>query len=82
MQEILKRMGIDSDAFKLAYLFGKEQGRKFAKGALIFPGIRVADLEKAASRSGGSAAELVAKRDSMLDSMIAFLEELAGLDAD
>ena len=82
MNEILQRLGIDGDAFRLAYLFGKEQGRRFVRGALIFPGIRVADLEKVASRTGESVTELVGKRDAMLDSIVVFLEEFAGLDGE
>lgn len=80
MDDFLKRLGIDREAFRLAYLFGREQGRRFLRGALIFPGIRVADLEKVAARNGVPVTELVAKRDAMLEATMAFLEEVGGLE--
>lgn len=80
MKEMLGKFGIDGEAFKLAYMFGKDQGRSFLKGALTFPGIRLADLEKAASLKGVDVKGLIAKRDAMLDAMVAFFEELFGLD--
>ena len=82
MDEILKKFGIEREAFRLAYLFGREQGRRFLRGALIFPGIRVADLEKVAQRNGEPVTDLVAKRDAMLDATISFVEEFVNLDED
>jgi hypothetical protein len=82
MDDLLKRLGVDREALRLAYLFGREQGRRFLRGAMIFPGIRVADLEKVAARNGEAVTEMIAKRDLMLDSTIAFVEEFVNLDED
>ena len=32
MSEIFEKLGIDGEALRLAYLFGKEQGRNFYAG--------------------------------------------------
>lgn len=82
MENILKHFNLDLTSFKLAYLLGREQGRKFLKGALIFPGIRVQDLKSQALRNKDSFDQLVAKRDAMLEAMIDFLEEYLDFDQD
>ncbi len=79
MSEIFEKLGIDGEALRLAYLFGKEQGRKFLRGALIVPGLRVVDLEKIAKKNDLDSNELLKSRDLMLNSVIDFLESLAGL---
>lgn len=79
MSELLEKLGIDGEALRLAYLFGRPQGRKFLKGALTFPGIRVVDLEAFASRQDLDSVELLKQRDLMLDSIIDFVESLSGL---
>ena len=67
---------------KLAYQLGQTEGRRFVRGALIFPGIRMGDLEKVAKGTGDDVKELVAKRDAMLDAITDFLEELMDVDKD
>lgn len=80
LTELLKKIGIDWSAFRLAYQLGREQGRRFLKGALILPGIRISDLEAIAVKQGEPAAGLIAKRDAMLNAIIDFVEALADLD--
>ncbi|MFM9872728.1 MAG: hypothetical protein ACKVQS_04590 [Fimbriimonadaceae bacterium] len=82
MENFLKKLGLDQQSLKLAYLLGREQGRKFVRGALIFPGIRIADLQIQAIKNGDNPIELIAKRDAMLDSMLDFIEEFINLDED
>ncbi|MDI9639714.1 hypothetical protein QPK87_04770 [Kamptonema cortianum] len=82
METILKKFGLDIGSLKLAYLMGREKGRQFVKGALIFPGIRIADLERQAARNGDDPAELIGKREVMLDAMLDFIEEFVNLDND
>lgn len=81
-EQVLKRYGLDGGSLRLAYLLGREQGRRFLRGALIFPGIRMADLERVSARTGDELGELVAKRDLMVDSIVDFLEEFLDLDTD
>ncbi|MCB0826330.1 MAG: hypothetical protein R2688_05905 [Fimbriimonadaceae bacterium] len=82
MDLILGRLGLNGSSIKLAYLLGRDTGRKFLRGALIFPGIRIADLRKVAEKQDAPIEELIAKRDHMLDGMIDFLEEMLDLDDD
>ncbi len=82
MDGMIGRLGLDWSSLKLAYMLGREQGRKFLRGALVFPGIRVADLEKVAAATGDDVLELVSKRDRMIDATVDFLEELVDLDSD
>lgn len=82
MDTFLKKLGLDHSSLKLAYLLGRDQGRKFIRGALIFPGIRIIDLEQQAKRSGSDPKDLIEKRDSMLDAILNFIEEFVDLDAD
>lgn len=78
----LKRLGLDAGSLRLAYLLGRDQGRKFVRGALIFPGIRVVDLQRQASKNGEEAQQLIDKRDAMLEAMLNFIEEFVNLDED
>ena len=82
MDLILGRLGLNDSSMKLAYLLGRETGRKFLRGALIFPGIRISDLRKIAEKRGESVEELIEKRNVMIDGMIEFLEEVLDLDED
>lgn len=82
MELFLKRLGLDAGSLRLAYLLGREQGRKFVRGALIFPGIRVVDLQRQAAKNGDEAQELIDKRDAMLEAMLNFIEEFVNLDED
>lgn len=76
---LLKRMGLEQGALRLAYMLGREQGRTFVRGALIFPGIRLSDLERLAEARGDDSHGLVTKRDAMVEAMLDFLEEYADL---
>jgi len=82
LELFLKRLGLDAGSLRLAYLLGRDQGRKFVRGALIFPGIRVVDLQRQASKNGEEAQQLIDKRDAMLDAMLNFIEEFVNLDED
>ena len=82
MELFLKRLGLDAGSLRLAYLLGRDQGRKFVRGALIFPGIRVVDLQRQASKNGEEAQQLIDKRDAMLEAMLNFIEEFVNLDED
>lgn len=82
MEHLLKRFGVDMGSVRLAYALGKDQGRKFVKGALIFPGIRIADLERRAAMLEDSPQELIAKRDKMIEGILDFIEEFVNLDED
>lgn len=82
MELFLKRLGLDAGSLRLAYLLGREQGRKFVRGALIFPGIRASDLQSQAAKNGDDPQELLEKRDRMLESMLDFIEEFINLDED
>ncbi|MBX3115614.1 MAG: hypothetical protein KF836_13695 [Fimbriimonadaceae bacterium] len=82
MELFLKRLGLDAGSLRLAYLLGREQGRKFVRGALIFPGIRVVDLQRQAAKNGEEAQQLIDKRDAMLEAMLNFIEEFVNLDED
>lgn len=82
MDLILGRLGLNGASIKLAYLLGRETGRKFLRGALTFPGIRIADLRKIAGQQNAPIEDLIAKRNQMLDGMIDFLEEMLDLDDD
>lgn len=82
MELFLKRLGLDAGSLRLAYLLGREQGRKFVRGALIFPGIRVVDLQRQAAKNGDEAQELIDKRDAMLEAMLNFIEEFVNLEED
>ena len=44
METILKKFGLDIGSLKLAYLMGREKGRQFVKGALIFAVIGIYGL--------------------------------------
>jgi len=80
MELFLKRLGLDAGSLRLAYLLGRKQGRKFVRGALIFPGIRVVDLQRQAAKNGEEAEQLIDKRDAMLEAMLNFIEEFVNLD--
>ncbi|QYK53261.1 MAG: hypothetical protein KF824_13530 [Fimbriimonadaceae bacterium] len=82
MELFLKRLGLDSGSLRLAYLLGREQGRKFVRGALIFPGIRMVDLQRQAAKNREEAQQLIDKRDAMLEAMLNFIEEFVNLDED
>lgn len=82
MELFLKRLGLDAGSLRLAYLLGRDQGRKFVRGALIFPGIRVVDLQRQASKNGEESQQLIDKRDAMLEAMLNFIEEFVNLDED
>ncbi len=82
MEQLLKIFGIDFGSFRLAYQLGRDQGRMFIRGALIFPGIRISDLHRRAAATGDDVQELIDKRDRMLDAVLDFLEEFADLDND
>ncbi len=82
MDSFLKKLGLDQQSLRLAYLLGRDQGRKFVRGALIFPGIRVTDLQTQAIKNGDNPQELIAKRDAMLEGMLDFIEEFINLDED
>ena len=82
MEIFLKKLGLDQSSLKLAYLLGRDQGRKFVRGALIFPGIRIVDLEQQATQNGDDSKELIAKRDNMLSAMLDFIEEFINVDED
>jgi hypothetical protein len=76
MNELLKALGLNLSTVKMAYGFGRDQGRKILRGALIFPGIRKADLAKY------NDADILAKREAWLDATVALVEELLDLDED
>lgn len=82
METFLKKLGLDIQSLRLAYLLGRDQGRKFVKGALIFPGIRITDLQKQAINLGDNPQELIDKRDIMLEAILDFIEEFVNLDDD
>ncbi|MBA4291364.1 hypothetical protein C0431_00155 [bacterium] len=82
MEAFLKKLGLDMQSLRLAYLLGRNQGRKFVKGALIFPGIRIIDLQVHATKLGDDPQELITKRDLMLESILDFIEEFINLDDD
>lgn len=82
MDNFLKRFSLNLSSIKLAYLLGRDQGRKFLKGALIFPGIRIQDLKSVAARNQDSWEQLVAKREAMLEAVIDFVEEYVDFDED
>jgi hypothetical protein len=80
MEQFLKKVNLDPTTLRFAYLLGREQGRKFLKGALIVPGIRINDLTKIAKSQNENPQTLIEKRDSMLEAMIDFIEALVNLD--
>lgn len=82
METLLRNLKIDPSMVRIAYQLNRAQGRQVLKQALIAPGIRKSELEAAAKRNNDDPAEIIRKRDAMLDAIIDFVEEALNLDND
>lgn len=64
------------------YAMQRDTARSAVRSMLIFPGIRESDLKAKATQNKEAPAQLLEKRNRMLDATLDFIEEYLNLDQD